>query len=433
MRGFYEYSQDMGFVATSWSFPAGAALDPPGKEGLAHIVAEMALRGTRQMGREKLAQELEFLGCSPSVDVGVESAHFGFECPTRYLERLAGLLQQVFLEPAFEASELEKLRRQLLGEIADLRDSDGAAASLFFGQALYAGDPYGHPMRGFVKSVQSITTEDIARFRAEYYATHRLLLGVAGACSEAESRQHLEGLLHRLPEGGGAELPPVKGSAVEGHDVVLVTREERTQAQVIIGQLAIAGNDASLIPLRLAVLGFGGTFTAPLVREIREKRGWSYGVSAALMAGRRSGNFKMRFAPKNSDVVPAIRLSLELLEQLVEQGPDEANLEFSKRFIVQQYPFMVETPLSRLDQRLHIAATGKPDNYLATFCEQVLSATREQSCEALRRVIRPGRQTIVVLGDESLAEPLATLPGVGRFRMVPVEWDADLPEEGVVR
>ncbi len=426
MRTFHVPNRSMGFVATSWSFPAGSSLDPVGLEGLSHLSAEMGLRGTAKRSREELARELEFLGCSPSADVGVESAHFGFECPTRYLERLAGIIREVFLEPDFRPEELERLKNQLYGEMADLKDSDSAAASLFFGQSLYSGDPYGHPIRGYRSSVEKIGVEQIRRFREEHYATHRLLLGVAGTCDASEIDQHFSGLLKQLPEGQAQALPELGDSGIQGLDVLLVTRESRSQAQVIIGQRAIPGPSPLLTALRLAVLGFGGTFTSPLVREIREKRGWSYGVSATLMAGRRSGSFKMRFAPKNSDVVPAIKLSLKMLTELVAEGAGDKNMEFTKRFLIQQFPFMVDTPLARLEQLLHMAATGKPDNHLETFCDRVRAVTSDEARAALAAVLKPERQTLVVLGDPSLAKPLSKLPGVARFRTIPVDWDQDL-------
>lgn len=427
MRQYHVLNQSMGFVATSWSFPAGSSLDPPGLEGLAHLSAELALRGTARKSREELARELEFLGCSPAVEVGVESAHFGFECPTRYLQQLADLLHEVFLEPTYDQEELARLKRQLFGEMAELKDNDSAASNLFFGQALYAGDPYGHPIRGYQKSVERISVDDIRAFRQAHYARHRLLLGVAGTCEQSEFNQRFETVLGHFPQGQAVELPALLPHAVDGLDVLLVTRPGRTQAQVTIGQRAVPGNSPYFTPLRLATVGFGGTFTAPLVREIREKRGWSYGVSASLLAGRRSGSFKMRFAPKNSDVLPAIKLSLKMLNALVQSGPTEKNLQFTKRFLVQQYPFLVETPLARLDQMLHIAATGKPADYLETYCERVQAVTVPSALEAVQTVLSPGRQTIVVLGDPSLERPLAKLAGVGRFRTLSVEWDQDVP------
>jgi zinc protease len=212
----------------------------------------------------------------------------------------------------------------------------------------------------------------------------------------------------------------------EGLDLLLVTKEERSQAQVIIGQRAIPGDHPLMVPLRVAVLGFGGTFTSPLVREIREKRGWSYGVSAGLMAGRRGGSFKMRFSPKNDEVAPAISLALEMLNELVYKGPDEETLAFTKRFLVQQYPFMTETPVSRLDQMMHVAATNKPSDYLDTYCERVQAVEADAALFALRSVLLPARQTVVVFGDPSLEESLTKIPGIARFRKLNVDYDAPI-------
>ncbi len=426
MRLFHVPGPAMGYVTISCSFAGGSSLDPTARKGLANVTAELALRGTQKSTRQQLARRFEFLGCSPSVGVGVESANFSFDAPTRFLPDLLELLSEVFTQPVFRPSELTNLKRQLTGEMVDLRDNDSAAASMFFGQALYAGDPYGHPIRGYAATLNAITPKNVATFRSEHYTRHRLLLGVAGSISAKEAEAQVGSLFEHLPQGAATPLPMLPDTTCEGLDLLLVTKEERSQAQVIIGQRAIPGDHPLMVPLRVAVLGFGGTFTSPLVREIREKRGWSYGVSAGLMAGRRGGSFKMRFSPKNDEVAPAISLALEMLNELVYKGPDEETLAFTKRFLVQQYPFMTETPVSRLDQMMHVAATNKPSDYLDTYCERVQAVEADAALFALRSVLLPARQTVVVFGDPSLEESLTKIPGIARFRKLNVDYDAPI-------
>ncbi len=416
------------YVAINMTLLVGSALDPPGKEGLAFFTSQMLTRGTKKYTKQALAEEIDFLGSNISVSSGNETVQVVADCASRNLPRLLELVTEVVVHPTFPEAEVEKLKRQTLADIAELKDSDGAAAALFFGQLVFEGHPYAHPTRGFARAVETFTRDDVVRFYREHYVRSNAVIGVAGDVTGKQVDELVVAALAGLPAGSKrAPTPPVL-SRDRGLDILLVTKPERTQSHVLIGHPSVRGDYPDLFPLSTAITGFGGTFTSILVREIREKRGWSYGVGASVLPGRYSGVFQVRFAPATGDTVPAVELTLKMLGTLAQDGLDEENLDFARQYLINQYPFLLDSSVKKMELELNAHLTGKPADYLDSYVETVEAVTGESAGRALKESLTPGNSSIVIVGDEGLEQELKALPGVARVRTVPHSWDGPLPQ-----
>ncbi len=407
-------------------FAAGTTRDPKGLEGLSYVASEMLLRGTAKYDRQGIREAIDFLGTSLSAEVGNLTLQVTGDSSTRNLDQLVELVRQILLEPTFPLDELEKVKRQTIAESSEVRDSDSACAGLFFTQLLFHEHPLGHPMRGYASSVKAITRDDIVSYRERNVIKKNLVMGTAGNVSDKEALHHLAPVLTAMPEGDDIEPLPAVPAGVEGLDVVLVARTGQTQAQIVIGQEGIPGSHPDLFPLLVSITGFGGTFTSVLVREIREKRGWSYGVSAGMIPGRDTGVFRIRYAPKTEDVVPSIELTLKLLSSLQSGGLEAEHMNFAREYLVNQYPFMVEAPYKRMNLIIRSRLTGKPLDYAEDFIRYVQGVTDEAAADAMGRWLVPKRQKIVVVGDPSLEKKLARLAGVSRVRVFDYSHDGPL-------
>ena len=159
---------------------AGALADPVGKEGLAFLTAQMLTRGAGALSQEAIADALDFLGSSLSASVGRETMGLGGDALVRNLDTFVGLMARVLLEPTFPADELDKVKRQTLAELAQVRDNDSALCQRAFVRTLFAGHPYGRPAKGTEESIARITRDDLVAFHAEHYRGSDVLVGAAG-------------------------------------------------------------------------------------------------------------------------------------------------------------------------------------------------------------------------------------------------------------
>ncbi|MCA9514939.1 MAG: insulinase family protein [Myxococcales bacterium] len=387
------------------SLPVGCLHDPPGKEGLAYLTGQMLLRGAGSRDHAAFVDEIDFLGSSLSVGTSRERTSVSGDALTRNLDAIEGLVADLLGAPHFDPAELDKLRRQTIAELAQVQDNDSALGHRFFARALFGEHPYGRPLKGTEESLARIGIDDVRAFFAERFVTQGAIVGVAGDIGRERLDAFLAATLGRLPQRA-AEVPTVPACAVqEGYRLVLVDKPERSQTQVFIGHVTLDANHEDFFPLLVAQTIFGGTFTARISHEIREKRGWSYGAYSYLSADRHLGTFTIRFYPATGDTVPAIVLADQMFSELVRDGISESEVDFAKSYLSNSHCFAIDTPERLLSERLSAKLNGRPDDFVESFVARVNAVTREAANAAVRRHLRPDAQVAAVVATAAELKP----------------------------
>jgi zinc protease len=180
-----------------------------------------------------------------------------------------------------------------------------------------------------------------------------------------------------------------------------VDKPERTQTQIIIGGLGTAPHDDDHVALGVANAVLGGSFTSRLMREVRSKRGWSYGASARLSVDRQRQAFSMVTFPAATDAAPCIELELTLLEEFVTKGVLPRELSFIKRFLTRSHAFDIDTASKRLHQAIDVEVLGLPADYYSGYVAQVEAVTLEQANLAVKKRLSTEDLQVIVVGTAS--------------------------------
>jgi len=411
------------FAFVHLAFPRGARLDPPGKEGLHYLAGQMILRGARGRSHEAFVDALEGLGASLEIHVGRDHTTLAGDTLTESSTEFYALLRDSLLAPNLEPVELDRLRRQTLAELEERRDNDEELAQHLFNQALLRPDPGARPVSGTPESLARITTADIIEVLPSIFARDGLVIGGAGDIDEALMEAELGPAVLPLRSTAVCTLPWAR-SLPDGLQVWLIDKPERSQTQIFAGHPAPSIHHPDYDALVVANAIFGGTFTARLSHEIREKRGWSYGAYSSYTTSKESGSFWLRYYPAKKDAVAALALGLELLETFVNEGPTDAEVAFAKSYLGNQLAFRSETPSKRLGERIQNALLGLPEDAMERHLDAVARLTREEIHRAIVEHLRPKNLVVVIVctADE-LREPIEALPAVTRVTVVPYTAD----------
>ncbi len=390
---------DTPLVTLAIAFPSGGYFDPEGKSGLANFVGEMILRGTKTRTRAQIEEELDYLGASLGTDVGFQSFVMQGQVLSQNLPKLIDLIADLLQNPSFPPEEIEKLRNEQISQLYLKLEDDATLARLYFMRAIYKGHPYANDLDGTLKSLKSITRQDVLAFYRDHIARKGLIVGGAGDLSQAVLAESVRKITSKLPEGSSEKkFIPFKGT-IRGREVILVDKPERTQTQFLIGKPSIDANDPDFFPLALFSTAFGGhMFEAQYMQEIRVKRGWSYGAYASLDARRDGGSFYLYTFPTVQDTIPAMKLSLELLDKAVSgDGLKDDAFAFAKNYLIRSYPFMIDTPERVLSQVLTNRFLGRADDYLPKYISRIEAITSKMAREAALRHLQSKDLVISVL------------------------------------
>ena len=414
-----EPSPDTPLVWFEIAIRGGAALDPPGIEGLHRHAALLARRGAGGRDRAKLDDMLDALGAALDISVSRDAVSLSGLALARHLDAVIDLAADVLADPRFSADEHARLLRETPQVLDEIRDDDSALATRWFDWLCCPGHAYGRTSLGTEASLVRIERDAaIAIWRREV-AADNLVIGLAGDVDEASARRIVRRLTERLPRSGPRD-PAIEVPAAPppGRRVILVDKPDRTQAQLRIGHLAARYGGPDTAELALAEAVFGGMFSSRLMQEIRVKRGWSYGAGCALRRSRLPHWFEIWMAAAIDVAGQAVALTLELFADYAARGPTDDEIDFARSYLIGAMPFHVATARQRMQLAVRDAVFGLPAGFTARLPEALSALAAGDVRAACRRQFRPDAAVTVAVTTADQAGDALAQAGAGPLTVV---------------
>jgi zinc protease len=420
-----EPSHALPLVWLTVSLKSGTTLGSEDDEGVLRLTSRLMRRACEGMTTQEIDATIDRLGAELVIEVGPSAVTWHGQVLKKNLAAFCSLIAKLFGAPTFPEDELARLKRETCAEIIESRDSDRSLAAVAFRRAVFGDHPYARRATGSIASIEKVRREHVLACRARHYVRGSLVVGLAGAVSPEEAARHAEAIAASLPAAPAPSRDLAEPTIAPGRRLVFVDKPERTQTQLIIGGLGSSTRDPDHFALSAAMAIFGGTFTSRLMKEVRSKRGWSYGASARLSLERRRHAFSMGTAPGAADAAKCIALELELLQTLVDGGVTARELSFIQRYLSRSHAFEVDTAQKRLDHVTDEILLELTPGYHADYVRRVEEVTVEAAGAALAARISTRDVVITVVGtaSELLDEVKAAIPDLASVTVIP--YDAD--------
>ncbi len=393
------------------SFAAGNAADRTDQPGTNGLMIALLREGTRTRSGRQIVEEQERLGAQLGVSSGLDQTRVTLSALGPNLEPSLTLMADVIRNPAFAAGEVERLRTIRLAALAQEQANPAALAGRELAPLIFgAGHPYGFPPSGLgtVDGLKRATRDDLVDAHARWIRPEKLQLIVVGDTTLDSLLPHLERAFGdwQPPAGAPGEKPKPAVVTAPAPRILLIDRPNSPQSFIAAGQpLAVTGRDDRL-DLALANETLGGSFTSRLNMDLRESKGWSYGVRSIVAPSVGQMAFRI-LAPvqqdRTGDSVAAIMNNVRLFA-----GPEPVAREDLDRAInssIYALPGDFETSGSVLGALETISVLGRPDDYYARLPARYRAQDQQQVTRAVASLIDPGRLQWVVVGDAKLVEP----------------------------
>ncbi len=400
-------------VRVSVSFDAGYAADPAGKLGLQALTMSLLDEGTSTKSSTQLAEAQERLGATISSSGGIDRSSVGLYALSPNLPASLDLLADIVRNPAFDPAEIARLRGQQIASIAAQLTDPGQMARYVFPAKVYgAAHPYGRPVSGLgeAATVSSFTRDDIVRFQHDWLQPSKAEIYVVGDTTLAELVPLLDARFGNWAEDRMAR--PTKNFDVAtpvppATRIFLIDRPGAPQSLIYGGQvIAQKGGDPKLTVLRQANDVLGGNFLSRLNTDLRETRGWSYGVATGLTARLDRPAFIVQAPVQADQTGPSLAALLaDIRDYLGPKGTTAEELERTINGSIRELPGSFETSDAVLGGLINIVQLGRPDNYFETLPATYRAMTTADFDAAARAAIDPGKMTFIVVGDATKVKP----------------------------
>ena len=419
------YNNEIPSVALSINIKGGGLLaaKDPSKAGLPNIAAQMLNDETQSFNAEQMNSALEKIGSTIDVSATGNATVFSVLSITKNLDETLALLKERLLHPKFTQEALDRIKTQDLQNIQIAKTQPANIASDVFTKLLYGKDnirTFG--LAGNEKTIPNITLADVNAYYADNFSPEITSVVVAGDINEADIKSKLSFLNDWSDKPVTILEPNADRGTVEQNTVYVINIPNAAQSQIRMGYLTGLNYDPTGTYYRLGVVNYilGGGFDSRLNMDLREEKGWTYGVSSGFASGHYGGYFIASAGVRSASTDSAVMELVKDIHLYNDKGINDEELEFTKNSIGLSDARKYETNAQKAGFLAHIQEYDlKPD--FVTEENAILSGiTKEQIDELAKKYLNPDVMSILIVGDK---DKLA--PGLQQLGYKIVELDTD--------
>ncbi|HEX9593786.1 MAG TPA: pitrilysin family protein [bacterium] len=386
-------------VSVQVEVAAGSAYDPPDLPGLASLTAALLDEGTATRSAAEIAEALEFIGASLSINCDQDNVTLSLQVLERELATGLDLLADVLTHPAFRLDDVERIRAQSRAALLAEEEEPDRIASKAFRRAAYGDHPYGHPVDGDLDSLAQIQADDLRRFHSRFFRPEATVIAVVGAITPEDAATALTARLDDWSAAAGAPSPIPPPPPTASSRVTL--QRDFTQSTLILGHAGLRRDAPDFFPALVMnhILG-GGGFGSRLTTDLREERGLVYGVASGFDIAQERGLFTVQLATKNESAAEAEAAVREQLRHMRDGGVTERELDEAQAYLTGSFPLRLDANGKLASYLLFMERHHLGRDYLQRFPALVDAVTRDQVAAAARHYLDPDGLIVVVVGGK---------------------------------
>ena len=397
-RVIFYPAPEVPMLDVSIAFAAGSAYDGQ-KWGLSALTTRLLDQGNAGLDAGAVADKFAEIGAQYGGASSQDMMAIKLRTLTRpdALKQATAMFALLINHPDFPVDAfLREKNQQLMSIRQDLDVPDTIAQNTFY-QALYGSHPYAHAINGSEGSVNALRIEDVRHFYRQYVVSRNAVIVLVGAIDSSLAHQIADKLTHDLPQGRpAASIPLAKPLAGE---LTIEVPHPASQTVVCLGLLGITHQNKQYFPLQVGnyILG-GGSLVSRLAKELREKRGLTYGVNSQFAPMPGNGPFMIAFSTKNNQTKSALDVTREALASFIQSGPTEEELTAAKQYLTGSFPLSLSSNRSMADMLLKIAFYRLPKDFLSTYIAHINAVQRTDIQQAFQHQINPKAFLQVTVG-----------------------------------
>ncbi|MEZ5429075.1 MAG: pitrilysin family protein [Pyrinomonadaceae bacterium] len=378
----------------------GQLLEDIDKVGVANLTARMLTQGTKNKTPEELEEAIQQLGASINVSAERDKIRINGNTLARNYGATVGLLEEILMEPRWDAKEFDLVKKSVINQIRQQEANPNAIAQNAYNELLYGkNDIRSRNILGSIGSVESITLDDLKRFYEKNFSPSAARMHAVGALSRSEIVKPLRGIEKRW-KAQKVQLPALKNPAPpEGSKVYFYDVPDAKQSVLRIGYPALAETDKDFYPAVITnyILG-GGGFASQLTQQLREGKGYTYGIRSGFSGSEREGVFVISSGVRSNVTLESVQLIRSILDDYPKNF-GEKDLETTQGFLIKSNARAFETAGAKLNMLEDISTYGWSSDYVKKREAVVRGMTTDRIKELSRKYLNSGKMIWLVVGD----------------------------------
>ena len=402
MQVFGIENNEVPLVEFKIQLQGGILLEDPSKIGVSNLLADLLTKGTKTKTPEQLESAIETLGATINAYATKESVIISGSTLKKNYDKTIALVQELMLEPRWDEKEFELLKQSTHSKIERQKAEPNSIASNEFDKLIYGENHIlSYDNLGTEASVNAISMEDLITYYLNYIVPNNSKVHVVGAISKDEVTASLQDLNNKwiskeikFPDVREPITPDV--SKVYFYDV-----PGAKQSVLRFGYPALAATDADYYPASLLNYRLGGGgFASQLTQQLREGKGYTYGIGSGFSGTTYKGPFVISSGVRSNVTYESTSLVISILKQYGENF-NENDLDITKGYMIKSNARAFETLNSKLNMLTNISNYDYADDYVKQR-EAIVKAMTVADIKALAEsYLNTNKMIYLVVGDAS--------------------------------
>lgn len=364
------------------------------------LTNQMIPEGTRNSTGGKIAEEFEFYGSYFNISADRDEADITIHSLEKYLEPVLRLMSEVLIHPAFPEEELSVIKAN---RIESMKVDDQRVESLARKQfnRLIFGENHPYGVVGEIQDIKSVTPAVLSDFHSRYYDQSHCRIMITGPHPDqylplvdrffgVDWPVHADRITHLMPE-----LPPIQTSQQKR---CIISRPDAVQTAIRIGKPLFSRLHPDFMGLTIVNTILGGYFGSRLMSNIREEKGFTYGIASHLMTLRDSGFFVIGSTVGAEVWEETVSECKKEMDRLCNDRVAPGELELVRNYLTGQVQRSVDGPFQLADQLRSLWVHQLDLNYLEDYMVLINRITPEEIRDLAIKYLDHSRMKVVAAG-----------------------------------
>lgn len=391
--------RELPLVQFSLTIRGGQLLDDINLIGVANLMSDIMMEGTKNKTPVELEEAIDELGARIYMFTGRESIGISANCLTSKFPEVYKLVEEILLEPRWDEKEFKRIKRETLETIHRNKANPSSISFNVFNRLVYGEKHiFGYSTIGTPESVEAITLENLKNYYKNYFSPSLIHITIVGDISQKQAVQAFEALEEKwaamdvtIPE---YPIPAPRTKA----GVYFVDVPNAKQSIIRIGNLGLAYIEPDYYPAYIMNYKLGGCFNSIVNMILREEKGYTYGARTGFGGSRIPGTFSASSSVQSRVTLESVQIFKDSMTGYREGISDE-DLEFTKNALVKSNARRFETLGNLLGMLNSIANYDLPVDYIKKRENIARNMTFKRHKELAQRYINPDRMIYLVVGD----------------------------------
>lgn len=386
--------QEVNRITLAWDGGIAEAPSP----SIAAITTNMLREGSKHYNGAEIAEIIDFNGSWLRANVHSHHSSLVLYSLNSRTANVLPYIAEIISEPSFPEKELSVVREKTARN-AELEREKVEFYSSRNLRRMVMGEKHPLALTETPDEIRAVTCDNLRAFHSHEFSTSTCRIYLAGRITPA-----IEDMVNRRfgsvhTDGKGYQLNIVPFAPLNGVRQSFFKKDGALQSALRLAIPTIDRNHPDYIPLRIAIMALGGYFGSRLMMNIREDKGYTYGITASLLGYREGGLMSITTQCDNSYVNQVIDEAVKEIRHLAREKFPVDELERLKHYVMTQLASLLDSPFLMMDYYENMQYTPTPADYFARQVQAVNAISTDDIPRLVSTYLDPDNMYISICGD----------------------------------